>query len=68
MTASRDDLRAWQYGETMYIRTALTLISPGWRSTISSSDGMMHAYEIEPTGIILVLDQGKLTKVTLKGL
>ena len=61
------DAQVWQVGNKLYLRTRMTLLSPSWISTMSSSDGT-HAYLLEQAPILLVLDHGKITRLEIKGL
>lgn len=59
--------QAWLDGDMMFLRTPLSLLSPSWVSTVRSNDGM-HAYELRPSPVLLVMQRGKITKLTVKGL
>lgn len=59
--------RAWLLDGHIYLRTTLTVLSPSWLATMSSSDGT-HAYELQATPIILASERGKIVKLTVKGL
>jgi intracellular multiplication protein IcmK len=61
------DAQAWLLGETMYLRTRLTLLSPGWMGTMVSPDGM-HAYELTKTSSILVSRYGEPAELKIEGL
>jgi intracellular multiplication protein IcmK len=61
------DCSVWLYNGKMYLRTRLTVLSPGWLSTLSSADGM-HAYEMPQTPVILASENGKMVKLTIQGL
>jgi len=50
--------QAWLLNKKMYLRTNLTITSPGWQSTMSSADGT-HAYQLQPVPVILALQHGK---------
>ena len=54
--------KAWllndKNNKKMYVRTDLTITSPGWQSTMSSADGT-HAYQLQPVPVILALQHGK---------
>lgn len=50
--------QAWLLNKKMYLRTDLTVTSPGWQSTMSSADGT-HAYQLQPVPVILALQHGK---------
>ena len=62
------DARGWVDGGTMYLRTSLTLVSPSWVSTMSSSDGMVRAYSLPAASVLLAMQNGKLIKLSVKGL
>lgn len=53
--------------ERLYLRTRLTILSPGWLSTMSSPDGT-HAYELMKTPMLLASQHGKLIKLRVEGL
>jgi len=59
--------QAWVYGKHLYLRTRLTVLSPGWISTMSSPDGT-HVYEIQKTPVVLASEQGTTVQLTIKGL
>jgi intracellular multiplication protein IcmK len=63
------DTRAWLVNNVLYIRTSLIIISPAWQSIMSSIDGT-HAYQLQPSSIILALQHGKdkILKLILEGL
>lgn len=55
---------AYKVGATTYVRTPLTLLSPGWQSSVSSADGM-NVYAMEDTPVLLLSDQGKFLRAKL---
>lgn len=61
------DCQVWLLNGKLYLRTRLTVLSPGWISTLSSADGM-HAYEMQQTPVILASENGKMVKLTIQGL
>ncbi len=61
------DCQAWLVNDTLFVRTRLNVISPGWKATLSSADGM-HAYEMQPTPMILVSQNGQMVQLKVKGL
>lgn len=61
------DCQGWLLNGHLFLRTRLTLLSPGWISTMSSADGT-HAYELQVTPVILVSQRGKLIKLMIEGL
>lgn len=60
------DAQAWLLGEKMYLRTRLTLLSPGWMGTMVSPDGM-HAYELPKTSSVLVSRYGEPAELKIEG-
>jgi len=65
------DCQAWASGDRLFVRTRLTILSPGWIATMSSSDGM-HAYEIpkpaEQAPVLLASANGKIIQLKIEGL
>ena len=63
------DCQAWLLNSKLYLRTSLSVISPGWQSIMSSIDGT-HAYQLQPSPVILALQNGrdKILTLTLEGL
>lgn len=59
--------KAWTVGHTMYVRTRLTVLSPGWVSMMTSADGM-HVYEMPDSPILLVSWHGKVMQLKIEGL
>lgn len=66
MTVSGVDGRtsAYDYNGMTYLRTPLTLLSPGWSSSVASSDGM-RVYELQTTPIVLLSEKGKMVRVQI---
>jgi intracellular multiplication protein IcmK len=58
---------AWVLGDRMFVRTRLTILSPGWVSTMTSADGT-HAYEMAKAPVLLVSWHGKVMQLKLEGL
>jgi len=67
LIVSGGDARAWLSNEKMYIRTNLTILSPGWLASMTSADGM-HAYEMQKSPVILVSWHGKVMQLKVEGL
>lgn len=61
------DADVWKLGDHLYIRTRLTVLSPGWIAKMQSADGM-QAYEIPETPVILASDQGNIVQLEIQGL
>lgn len=60
------DAQAWLLGTRMFLRTRLTVLSPGWIGTMVSPDGM-HAYEMTRTSTILVSKYGEPAELRVEG-
>ena len=61
---SGGDCQAWLLKKKLYLRTSLNIISPGWQSIMSSIDGT-HAYQLQPSPVILALKNGRDKILTL---
>ena len=59
--------QAWSMGDKMYVRTRLTILSPGWIGMMTSGDGT-HAYEMLKAPVLLVSWHGKVMQLKLEGL
>lgn len=59
--------QAWAYRKHLFLRTRVTVLSPGWISSMSSPDGT-HVYELEKTPIILASERGQMVQLSIKGL
>ncbi len=67
LVVSGGDARAWLYKNKMYVRTNLTVLSPGWLASMTSADGT-HAYEMQKSPILLVSWHGKVMHLKIEGL
>lgn len=67
LVVSGGDARAWLLNERMYVRTNLTILSPGWLGSMTSADGM-HAYEMQKSPVLLVSWHGKVMQLKVEGL
>lgn len=67
LNSSDPDCVAWALKKRMYIRTRLTLLSPGWISVMKNSDGT-KAYEMGKTASIIVSKYGEPTTINFEGL
>ena len=61
------DARAWLLDSRMFVRTNLTILSPGWVGSMTSADGM-HAYELQKSPVLLVSWHGKVMQLKIEGL
>lgn len=59
--------RAWIWKGRLIFRTQMTILSPAWTATVSSIDGT-HVYEMNPTPLILGMQNGKTIKIHLTGI
>lgn len=55
---------AYRYNDLVYVRTPLTLLSPGWSSSTSSADGT-RVYEINDAPVLLLSDHGRMVRAKL---
>lgn len=55
---------AYRSNGKLYVRTPLSLLSPGWNSSVSSADGM-NVYALNDTPVVLLSDKGKFTRATI---
>lgn len=67
LTVQGADCSAWLLGDTIYFRTQLTVLSPGWIGKMVSPDGM-QAYELPKTSSILVSRYGEPVELKVEGL
>jgi intracellular multiplication protein IcmK len=66
LTVKGGDCQAWIMGDTMYLRTRLTVLSPGWSGRMVSPDGM-YAYEIQRSSSVLVSQYGEPIELKIGG-
>jgi len=66
LTVKGGDCQAWLMGDTMYLRTRLTVLSPGWSGRMVSPDGM-YAYEIQRSSSVLVSQYGEPIELKIGG-
>ncbi len=57
---------AYVYNGMTYVRTPLTLLSPGWNSSVTSADGT-KIYALKETPVILLSDRGRMVRAHLVG-
>lgn len=55
---------AYLYNDITYVRTPLTLLSPGWSKSTSSADGM-NVYAVANAPVLLLSDQGRMVRARL---
>ena len=66
LTVAGGDCQAWLLGAKMYLRTRLTVLSPGWVGRMVSPDGMI-AYEIPKSSSVLVSQYGQPIELKIEG-
>jgi intracellular multiplication protein IcmK len=67
LVVSGGDARAWLLNDRMFVRTSLTILSPGWIGSMTSADGT-HAYEMQKSPVLLVSWHGKVMQLKVEGL
>lgn len=67
LVVSGGDARAWLSNDRMFVRTNLTVLSPGWLASMTSADGT-HAYEMQKSPVLLVSWHGKVMQLKVEGL
>jgi intracellular multiplication protein IcmK len=55
---------AYKMGDVTYVRTPLTMLSPGWSNSVSSADGT-SVYTIQSAPVVLLSDKGKVMQAYL---
>ncbi len=55
---------AYTYKKKTYVRTPLTLLSPGWSGSVSSADGM-NVYAVASAPVLLLSDRGQVVRARL---
>ena len=66
LTVNGADAQVWLAGNTMYLRSRMTLLSPAWVGKMSSADGT-YAYQLPATPVVLASQNGQTVKLTLEG-
>jgi intracellular multiplication protein IcmK len=67
LTVTGGSAQAWLWNNQLYVRTPLTLLSPGWVATLSSADGT-HVYQLPVTPMILASSRGEPVTLKVEGL
>ena len=67
LKVSGGSAKAWLFGDMMYVRTSLPVVSPAWVSVMKGASGTVSAYELPKSPVILVLDNGRLRTLTVEG-
>tara|TARA_Y100000992_G_C21257903_1_gene489577 strand:- start:76 stop:1008 length:933 start_codon:yes stop_codon:yes gene_type:complete len=61
-----DATNAWLFNNMMYLRTDLDVVSPGWVSRVTHTDGETKVYELNKTPLVLATKNGRQVKLTLE--
>ena len=64
VAGSDSQTSVWKNGDLMYVRTPLTLLSPGWNGSVTSADGT-NVYEIAASPVLLLSDSGAMVRVRI---
>lgn len=56
---------AYKISNLTYVRTPLTLLSPGWEQSVTSADGM-NVYAMDETPILLLSDKGRFMRASVR--
>lgn len=59
--------QAWFYEGHLFLRTRVTVLSPGWIANMNSPDGT-HVYELAKTPVVLASQRGQMIQLSIKGL
>lgn len=66
LTIKGGNCQGWQLGDKMFLRTRLTLLSPGFIGRMASPDGMI-AYELQVSSSVLVSQYGQPIELKVEG-
>lgn len=66
VSGDSDASQAWIYNNRLYLRTELDVVSPGWLSRVTHTDGQTKVYEMNKTPVILASKNGRQLKLTLE--
>lgn len=59
--------QAWFYQGHLFLRTRVTVLSPGWIASMNSPDGT-YVYELVKTPVVLASQRGQMLQLSIKGL
>lgn len=59
--------QAWLLQDRIFLRTRVTMLSPGWIASVNSPDGT-HVYELMKTPVVLASHRGEIVRLSIKGL
>src|SRR3989338_3318479 len=58
--------QVWLFQNRLFLRTRVTVLSPGWIQSMNSPDGT-HVYELEKTPVVLASQRGEMIQLSIKG-
>lgn len=67
LKVSGGQAQAWLFGDVMYVRTPLTVVSPAWHSSMKGASGTVSAYEMPASPVVLVMDNGRIRELKVEG-
>ena len=59
--------QAWVFQDRLFLRTRVTVLSPGWVASMNSPDGT-YIYELPKTPILLASHRGQMVQLSVRGL
>lgn len=66
LTVDGAPAQAWFYQGNLFLRTRVTVLSPGWIASMSSPDGT-HVYELSKTPFVLASQRGEMLQLSIRG-
>lgn len=66
LRSSNSSVQAWRIGQSFYVKTSFTLLSPAATAIQRGSDGSA-VYKIQPTPVLIALTGGETVNITLSG-
>lgn len=66
LTVDGAPAQAWSYQGRLFLRTRVTILSPGWIASMSSPDGT-HVYELSKTPFVLASQRGEMLQLSIRG-
>src|SRR3546814_16324980 len=58
--------RAWRIGETVYLRTNFSVLSPAWTGSVTGPGGVT-VYALPDTPVVLISDNGRMSQIRIDG-
>lgn len=59
--------QAWVFQNRLFLRTRVTVLSPGWIASMNSPDGT-YVYELPKTPVLLASHRGQMVQLSVRGL